>query len=185
LFLDDLLFAGGSWGRIGVVLTRLLLVGLVLVLIPRLIWRRWRWDDCLLACSCRDRGGTRSTGVDEEALIASGILDGAKNLDELDRDQVMVKLGETIQPMKDSFIVAFLNWSGAKKEDLEVPEAVAKYREEHPEEAVPLKSGNNRYFSGKTREETGPVDKTDGLSKSLMTTLKSCSVSLLTIAKLF
>lgn len=107
----------------------------------------------------KSRGGTRSTGVDEEALIASGILDGAKNLDELDRDQVMVKLGETIQPMKDSFIVAFLNWSGAKKEDLEVPEAVAKYREEHPEEAVPLKSGNKRDVSGKTREETGPVDE--------------------------
>ena len=57
--------------------------------------------------------GTRSTGVDEEALIASGMYDGVKNFKELDRDQVMVKLGETILPMKDSFIVAFLNWSAS------------------------------------------------------------------------
>ena len=49
----------------------------------------------------KNRGGTRSTGVDEEALVASGMID----LNELDRDQVMVKLGETIQPMKESFIV--------------------------------------------------------------------------------
>jgi hypothetical protein len=52
LFLD---LAGGSWGWIGVVFSGLLLVGLVFILILRLIWRRWRWDDCLLACSCRDR----------------------------------------------------------------------------------------------------------------------------------
>ena len=70
----------------------------------------------------------------------------------------MVKLGETIQPMKESFIVAFLNWAGAKKEDMVVPESVAKYREEHPDQLVPLKSGNKRDATGKTREEVGPVD---------------------------
>lgn len=75
--------------------------------------------------------GTRSTGVDEEALIASGMYDGAKSFKDLDRDQVMVKLGETILPMKDSFLVAFLNWSGAKDEDLAVPESVEKARLEY------------------------------------------------------
>jgi hypothetical protein len=54
LFLD-LLFAGGSWGWIGIVFSGLLLVGLAFILILRLIWRRWRWDDCLLSFSCRDR----------------------------------------------------------------------------------------------------------------------------------
>ena len=56
----------------------------------------------------------RSTGLDkdgEEALLASGTgLGPAKSLEEGGRDQLMVKLGETIQPMKDSFIVAYLNW---------------------------------------------------------------------------
>ena len=60
------------------------------------------------------RAGMRSTGLDkdgEEALLASGTgLGPAKSLEEGGRDQLMVKLGETIQPMKDSFIVAYLNW---------------------------------------------------------------------------
>lgn len=106
----------------------------------------------------KSRGGTRSTGVDEEGLLASGMMDGVKNLGELDRDQVMVKLGETIQPMKESFIVAFLNWSEASKEDMEVSESVAKYREEHPEANVPLVSGNKRDASGESRGSSGPVD---------------------------
>jgi E1A/CREB-binding protein len=75
--------------------------------------------------------GTRSTGVDEEALIASGMFEGARSFKDLDRDQVMVKLGETIQPMKDSFIVAFLNWSGATDEQLAVPESIEKARAEY------------------------------------------------------
>lgn len=75
--------------------------------------------------------GTRATGIDEEALLASGYLDGTKSLKDLDRDQVMVKLGETIQPMKESFIVAFLNWKGAKEEDMVVPEEIEKARLEY------------------------------------------------------
>ncbi|KAG7373114.1 histone acetylation domain containing protein [Nitzschia inconspicua] len=106
----------------------------------------------------KNRGGTRSTGVDEEALIASGMMDGVKDFSELDRDQVMVKLGETIQPMKDSFIVAFLNWSGAKKEDMEVPEDIMAYRKENPEMIAPLISGNKRDADGQIKDEAGPVD---------------------------
>jgi len=102
----------------------------------------------------KNRGGTRSTGVDEEALIASGMID----LNQLDRDQVMVKLGEAIQPMKESFLVAFLTWSGVKKEDTVVPEAITKHREEHPEKIAPLTSGYKRGADGKSKEEVGPLD---------------------------
>jgi len=94
------------------------------------------------------RGGTRATGLDEEALLASGMLD-AKNLAELDRDQVMVKLGETIQPMKDSFIVAFLNWKGIKPDQLEVPDDIAKWRRENPDK---LEKAN---LSGSKRDAFG------------------------------
>ncbi len=80
------------------------------------------------------RGGTRSTGLDEDALKASGVQfpgKDQKSLEEGGRDYVMVKLGETIQPMKESFIVAFLAWKGAKPEDMVVPPAIQKYREEN------------------------------------------------------
>lgn len=80
------------------------------------------------------RGGTRSTGIDEDALKASGILPpGAdqKSLEEGGRDYVMTKLGETIQPMKESFIVAFLAWKGAKKEEMVVPKEIQEYRDKH------------------------------------------------------
>jgi E1A/CREB-binding protein len=103
--------------------------------------------------------GTRSTGVDEEALIASGMYEGARSFKDLDRDQVMVKLGETIQPMKDSFIVAFLNWSGAKEDELVVPEAIEKARAEYlastKEEGDML--GSKRDAMGNVRDME-PVD---------------------------
>lgn len=95
--------------------------------------------------------GTRSTGVDEEALIASGIMDDAKSLKDLDRDPVMIKLGETIQPMKESFIVAFLNWSGAKDEDMVVPEEVEKARIEY------ASGGGENYLVGNKRDAMGIV----------------------------
>merc|ERR1712238_29633 len=106
----------------------------------------------------KHRGGTRSTGVDEEALIASGMMDGVKNFEQLDRDQVMVKLGEAIQPMKESFLVAFLTWSGIKEEDTVVPEAITKYREEHSENIAPLTTGNKRNADGQTKDEVVPLD---------------------------
>lgn len=79
------------------------------------------------------RGGTRSTGLDEEALKASGLAqqDEGKSLEEGGRDYVMVKLGETIQPMKDSFIVAFLAWDGARPQDMVVPKEIQEYRTKH------------------------------------------------------
>lgn len=80
------------------------------------------------------RGGTRSSGIDEEALKASGIMQvgkDQKSLEEGGRDYVMTKLGETIQPMKESFIVAYLAWEGANEEDMVVPKEIEEYREKH------------------------------------------------------
>ena len=80
------------------------------------------------------RKGTRSAGLDEDALRASGILPSGtdpKSLEEGARDYVMVKLGEIIQPMKESFIVAFLGWEGASDENMIVPKEVQEYRDSH------------------------------------------------------
>jgi len=81
-----------------------------------------------------NRGGTRSTGYDEEAFKASGFQPegvNQKSLEEGGRDFVMAKLGETIHPMKESFLVAFLNWKGIKEENTVVPKAIAEFREKH------------------------------------------------------
>ena len=103
--------------------------------------------------SAKSKGstGTRSSGIDEEAMIASGMFEGARSLKDLDRDQVMVKLGETIQPMKDSFIVAFLNWSGAREEDMVVPEEIEKARLEY------AASGEDPELVGSKRDAIGTI----------------------------
>ena len=96
--------------------------------------------------------GTRSSGVDEEALIASGAFEGVRSFKDLDRDQVMVKMGETILPMKDSFIVAFLNWSGAREEDMVVPEEVEKARIEYANQDDGELAGSKRDAIGNVRD---------------------------------
>lgn len=110
------------------------------------------------------RGGTRSTGLDEDALKASGVQfpgKDQKSLQEGGRDYVMVKLGETIQPMKESFIVAFLAWKGAKKEDMVVPPAIQKYREEHN---IVVEFGPS--FEGQSGEDTSSVlDKKESVEE--------------------
>jgi E1A/CREB-binding protein len=82
----------------------------------------------------KGRGGTRSTGIDEEALAASGILPPGydqKSIEEGHQDYVMAKVGEIIAPMKDNFIVAYLACASAKKENMVVPKNIAEYREKH------------------------------------------------------
>lgn len=96
--------------------------------------------------------GTRSTGVDEEALIASGMYDGVKSYKDLDRDEVMLKLGETIQPMKESFIVAFLNYNGAKEEDMVVPPEIEKARIEYA-----AKGWHKNDLTGSKRDSVGTI----------------------------
>jgi E1A/CREB-binding protein len=88
----------------------------------------------------KGKNGTRS--MDDEALIARGILDPPKGFEEGGRDELMVIMGETIEPMKESFIVAFLNWSGAKEEDKVVPEEILRDRREvakKPSQVISLK----------------------------------------------
>lgn len=111
--------------------------------------------------STKNKGstGTRSTGVDEEALIASGMCENAKSLKDLDRDTVMVKLGETIQPMKDSFIVAFLNCSGAREEDMVVPPEIEKARIEYAAKGENDITGSKRDAVGNIRDSLASVDK--------------------------
>merc|ERR1712176_28215 len=55
----------------------------------------------------------------------------SKSLEEGGRDYVMMKLGETIQPMKESFIVANLAWKGAREENMVVPKEIQDYRDAH------------------------------------------------------
>jgi E1A/CREB-binding protein len=100
------------------------------------------------------RGGTRSTGLDEDALKASGFLPpgtDSKSLEEGARDYVMVKLGETIQPMKESFIVAFLGWEGAKEGDMVVPNEIQEHRDLH-EITWKLKSSSTKADTVETIE---------------------------------
>jgi len=67
-----------------------------------------------------------------------------KSYKEGGRDEVMVKLGETIHPMKESFIVAFLNWSGVKLEDQVVPEKIQEYRKKAEEDGSAKLERENR-----------------------------------------
>ncbi|KAL9183138.1 hypothetical protein ACHAXT_004925 [Thalassiosira profunda] len=86
------------------------------------------------------RGGTRSSGIDQEALDASGIVEegvSIKSLQEGGRDWVMKKLGETIHPMRESFLVAYLNWEGQTEENMVVPKDIMEYREKHGISAKP------------------------------------------------
>jgi E1A/CREB-binding protein len=48
-------------------------------------------------------------------------------------DPVMVKLGDTIKPMKESFIVAYLLWDGVKEDNKVVPKAIEEARKERKE----------------------------------------------------
>jgi len=62
------------------------------------------------------RKGTRAGGTDDD-------------MSDLIKDPVMVKLGERIKDMKQTFIVAYLNWEGARPEDKEVPQEILDERE--------------------------------------------------------
>jgi E1A/CREB-binding protein len=104
--------------------------------------------------------GTRSSGMDEMALLESGCFSGVRSFKDLDRDQVMLKLGETIMPMKDSFIVAFLNWSGAKEEDMVVPPEIEKARVEYAaKEGINEITGSKRDALGNPRDALSALDK--------------------------
>lgn len=98
-----------------------------------------------------ERKGTRSTGMDSDMTIpADSVASNGESNSE--RDQVMTKMGETIKPMKESFIVAFLNWSGAKPEDTVVPpeiERVKVKREPDPTPGTKRKRRDSKDGNGK------------------------------------
>jgi len=101
----------------------------------------------------KSRAGGRGIGLDEDGLAAS---DSTKELEDSVRDEVMEKMGETINPMKDSFIVAFLAWSGATPDQLEVPSNIAQYRKDHPEMQVKLNvTSKKRDADGNTKNDKG------------------------------
>lgn len=126
------------------------------------------------------RGGTRSTGLDEQALKDSGFVPPGsedKSIEEGGRDFVMLKLGETIQPMKESFIVAYLAWDGAKRENMVVPKEIEEYRKANgivafmgkdPEDEVSEKKEGTATNKEKESEEKkdGNVQMTDAEKKS-------------------
>ena len=83
------------------------------------------------------------------------------------RDPVMQKFGDAIQGMKESFIVAYLNWKDAKPEHLVVPKEIMEYREKaklleslSPSSSTDAKNGKlpqckKRDADGNTRSSTG------------------------------
>jgi len=70
------------------------------------------------------RKGTRSGGLDDDFITGD---DG--KVQDLTRDPVMVELSNSFKPMKESFIVAFLNWEGSKPEHRVVPKEVEEERD--------------------------------------------------------
>jgi hypothetical protein len=102
------------------------------------------------------RGGTRSSGLDEEALAASGFLPpgmNQKSLEEGGRDFVMAKLGETIHPMKESFLVAFLAAEGADPENLVIPKEFEEERDRYVAKAVEEKKAEEEAEKKAAEEE--------------------------------
>jgi len=112
------------------------------------------------------RSGTRSSGIDQDALCASGILPegvDVKSLKEGGRDWVMRKLGETIHPMKESFLVAFLNWEGQSEENLVVPKDILEYRKKHG-----ISSKKMCLEPIKEEEKEGDISKSEAASAEVM-----------------
>lgn len=114
------------------------------------------------------RGGTRSTGLDEQALKDSGFVSPGqegKSIEEGGRDYVMVKLGEIIQPMKESFIVAYLAWEGARREDMVVPKEIEDYRKENGIVAFMGKDPDEEGASAADGEKAEPAKEKESEEK--------------------
>lgn len=74
------------------------------------------------------RKGTRSGGLDDDFIKGDD-----PNLTDSSNDLVMKQLGEFIKPMKESFIVAFLNWEGIKPENRQVSKEIEEERQRRNE----------------------------------------------------
>lgn len=111
--------------------------------------------------SKNNRKGTRSGGLDETAvLLAETAVTGSGVI----RDPVMVKLGDRIKDMKQSFIVAFLNWDGASPEDKEVPQSILDERQrrklikEEPEKGSSKKRDLNGNVKSEAKKNNNIID---------------------------
>lgn len=77
-------------------------------------------------------------------------------------DEVMVKLGEIIAPMKESFIVAYLNCEDALEENMVVPKAIMEHRAKVAEEENA--SGKSSDSSSKRKRDADGNVKSDSVS---------------------
>lgn len=114
------------------------------------------------------REGTRSGGLDAELLAASGIQPegvDVRSLQEGGRDYVMQRLGETINRMKDNFIVAHLNWEGQSEENMVVPKDIMEYRKKHGIKALPCSSSEEAKVKVEDGEEKKGGDSAEALVK--------------------
>jgi E1A/CREB-binding protein len=82
------------------------------------------------------------------------------------RDMVMQKFCDAIQGMKESFIVAFLNWKDAKPEHLVVPKEIEEYREAKKLEA-PKDSEDDESGKSKKRDADGNLKQTDRFGRPI------------------
>ncbi|GFH50108.1 hypothetical protein CTEN210_06584 [Chaetoceros tenuissimus] len=72
---------------------------------------------------------SKGKGIENDLINA----DDSKPCD-TSNDKVMKRFGNSIKSMKDSFIVACLNWSGAKAEHMKVPKVIEEERERRKKE---------------------------------------------------
>jgi len=76
-------------------------------------------------------GKDSSKGTKSKKTRATSNDDESEKEDKTsEADPVMVKLGDTIKPMKESFIVAYLLWDGVKEENVVVPKSIQDARKE-------------------------------------------------------
>ena len=109
------------------------------------------------------RRGTRSGELDTDFITG----DEGK-LNDSSKDPVMKELGEFIKPMKDSFIVAFLNWDGVKPEHLKVPNEILEEREKRKaKEASEPKAKMETESEGKTDRTGNPIKIIDDDAEEL------------------
>jgi len=78
-------------------------------------------------------------------------------------DEVMVKLGEIIAPMKESFIVAYLNCEDALEENMVVPKAIMEHRAKVAEEEK--ESDKSSDSSSKRKRDVDGNVKSDSVDK--------------------
>jgi E1A/CREB-binding protein len=101
--------------------------------------------------SKNNRKGTRSSGLDD---CTSGIvLEGSDSSSGNKKDPVMAKLGDRIKDMKQSFIVAYLNWEGARPEDKEVPQDILEERESRKDQKPTKTEKKKRDVDGNIKRE--------------------------------